>query len=290
MTDRSIISLFGFMARIFTGVRWVADIWDDPEKESYYLWRKYSIHWYFNKCKVKLLKKILRYADLVICSILPEKLKDYNISKETILAVPNCIDLELVKPLYIEKNKNEFRIIFVGLMRKDRGVDTLLKAVKKLLRDIPNLKLILIGDPNIEIVKEMVTELRLGKWVELYGRVEHEKVLTQIESADVCVCPFMAGTDIEYTYPIKILEYLAMDKVVIASNLKGIRTIIKNGENGLLVKPGDKEELSGTILKVYRDKELRRKLEYKARKSAFEYDYRKKSKIINKKLNKLVSQ
>src|SRR3989339_1026836 len=97
-TDRSVYSVFGLFGKVFLKLKWVADIWDDPEKESYYLYRRYSLGWIFNRLKVMVLKRILRYSDLVVCSIIPERLISYGLSPKRILALPNCIDLEVTKP------------------------------------------------------------------------------------------------------------------------------------------------------------------------------------------------
>lgn len=108
-----------------------------------------------------------------------------------------------------------------------------------------------------------------------------EKVLALLEQADVCVCPFPKLKGTEHIYPLKVFEYLAMGKPVVATNLKGISQIIKHGENGLLVEPNNPDEVTEAILRIYKDPELRSRLEQNARKSVLEYDWD----IINKKMD-----
>src|SRR3989339_602466 len=84
ITERSILSIWGFLAKKIAGIKWVADIWDDPEKENYYLYKKLSFRWLMNKLKNVMLKIILRYSDLVVCSILPEKIRSYKVKQKRI--------------------------------------------------------------------------------------------------------------------------------------------------------------------------------------------------------------
>ncbi|MCK5019449.1 MAG: glycosyltransferase family 4 protein [Candidatus Peribacteraceae bacterium] len=287
ITDCTIVSVLGFLAKILAGVKWVADIWDDPAKETFYLWKKYSYRWLLSTLKVFLLKIILRHADLVICSILPCRLQAYRLQPNKVLALKNAIDLTRIKNNNPVISHRGFCIFFIGFMRKDRGIDILLRAVKDASKKIKEIKLVLAGDSETDQLKRIIAKMGMQKNVEVFGRINHEKVLELIAATDVCVCPFKEGTDIEYTYPIKIIEYMAMGRAVIASRLKGISEIVQDGENGLLVEPGSAEELCGALIKLYSDRTLLKKLQFKAQKSSISYDWKEKNRIIEDRLVKL---
>jgi len=85
----------------------------------------------------------------------------------------------------------------------------------------------------------------------------------------------------DYIYPVKVFEYLAMAKPVIATNLKGVSQIVKHEGNGLLIEPDDPEAMAKAILRIYQDEKLREKLRRNARKSVLQYDWD----IINEKID-----
>ena len=85
-------------------------------------------------------------------------------------------------------------------------------------------------------------------WITYKGELPHSKVLKCISESDLGV--FMANkkiTNYRYTHPIKVMEYLAMGKPVIAPNFEGIQEIIENGYNGFTFDPANPESIVDII-------------------------------------------
>lgn len=275
----------GFLLKLL-GLRWIADIWDHPE-QILETERKRSLRGLVEKAAVILARRFLRHADLIICAIVPEALKTYNINAKKILQVTNGVELEYVKPKGKKKSSDKFKVFHVGPLHWVRSIDVLLEAVNRVRSEIP-VELTLAGrvyDDFQAWLNDFVTKHNLGNTVEILGEIEHEKVISLMEKSDVCVCPLADTPARSYAYPIKVLQYLAMGKPVVATNSPGVAQFIKHGENGLLVPPDDPEGTAAAILMIYRDAELREKLERNARKSVFQYDWS----IINEKIDKALS-
>lgn len=275
----------GFLLKLL-GFKWVPDIWDHPklplELRPPMDSRTFLLR-LIKQSSFILSKKFLKHADLVICAIMPEALNLYNIDRQKILPITNGVDLKHTNSKGRKKNNNEFKILYVGFVYKVRGVDTLVESLSKLDKSIP-VKLTMAGkiDHETEIwLSDFISNNNLENSVETLGEIPHEEVLALMEDSNVCVCPFPRKEELEYIYPIKVLEYLAMSKPVIATNLKGVSQIIKHGGNGLLVEPDNPDEMANAILRIYQDKELREKLERNARESVLKYDWH----IIHEKID-----
>ena len=98
--------------------------------------------------------------------------------------------------------------------------------------------------------------------------------------SNVCIYPFPRRPELDLVYPIKVFEYLALGKVVVASRLTGVCNVIHDGKNGILFEPGDPASLADAILCVYRDQSLQRRIERVARDSVADFDW----KLINQRI------
>lgn len=104
------------------------------------------------------------------------------------------------------------------------------------------------------------------------GSVPHDKVPAYLDACDILASPHVRSTDGTEFFgsPTKLFEYLATGKGIVASRLGQISEVIVDGKNGLLVEPGDSEELARSIEKLATDTELRERLGTAARATAIE--------------------
>jgi glycosyltransferase involved in cell wall biosynthesis len=273
------------------GFKWVADIWDHPE-----LWKgvrekdikKMLLVNIPRILAFQIVKKTLKHADLVISVIHPSALAKFRISPQKIFAVTNGVDLSITKPKGLKRSNAEFRVFYIGFLMKERGLDLMLHAMAMLKGKIEGLKLILVGDARREDVvylNRTIKKSGLEELVDFHGRLSHEDVLTLMEVSDVCLFPFPRIETVNCIYPVKIFEYMAMGKAIVATRLKGISEVIRDEVNGLLVGPDDPREMADAIFKIHENPNLRKRLEVNAQKDAEKYDW----KIINEKINEVIS-
>ena len=155
-----------------------------------------------------------------------------------------------------------FRILFVGFLRHEKGVDTLLAAYRRVLNEIPNAELEIVGgrdtiDQGIagQLARE-VDDLSRTATVLHHGHLSFGPQLFQIlADADVLVVPSRSeGT------PRVLVEARAFGCTVIGSSVGGIPTSIDDGIDGLLIPPNDPEALCAALLKVAQNRPLRERL------------------------------
>jgi len=272
--------------------KWVVDIWDHPE-----LWEetrekdiKETLLVHVPRILAfQIVKRALKYADLVISAIHPSALAKFRISPQKIFAITNGVDLSITKPKGLKRSNAEFRVFYVGFLMKERGLDLMLDAMAMLKGRIEGLKFILVGDARREDVAYLdrtIKKLGLEGQVDFLGRLNHEDVLTLMEVSDVCLFPFPRIKSVNCIYPVKIFEYMAMGKAIVATRLKGISSVIRHEVNGLLVEPGDAREMADAIFRIHENPGLRERLEANAKKVAERYDW----KVINVKISEKLAE
>ncbi|MEE8358822.1 MAG: glycosyltransferase family 4 protein [Candidatus Hydrothermarchaeales archaeon] len=144
-------------------------------------------------------------------------------------------------------------ITFIGALVKQKGVDILLKAFKSVKEVFPESQLLIVGDgkerKNLErLVEDLgLCDVRFrGFDVDLENIFKETSVLTQPSR--------------EEGFGLALLEAMNYCIPVVASRVGGMKEIIENGYNGILVKKEDPEELSKAIIEVLKDEELRVKM------------------------------
>ncbi len=299
-------SIIGFLLLPFLKARWVVDVLEHPaifllnhlQREN--LSFSYYVRLYLLKSFVALQRQIFRFADMVIVigsdvsEGLPRIMSDeYHVNPQRILPVPNGVVLDYTRARCSDNtiHSDRFSIFYVGRVNRFRGVDTLLDAVKILTNRIPNLKLFIIGKTRREEeawLKECLEKLQLSEYVEHLGALEHEKLLTLMDDSDVCVCPYRNTGQLNMAYPVKMFEYLAKGKPIVATNLSGIAKIIRHGYNGLLVEEGNPEQMAEAIYNIYCDDNLRKSLCANALESVRPYDWANINNKILQEITKLV--
>ena len=158
--------------------------------------------------------------------------------------------------------KDSIVVGFLGMLAPRQGLEVLVEAAKDLSSKMPTLKYLIVGEGHrFPSLKEMVKQYDLsGKFV-FTGGVSYEKIPQYLGIMDITVLPSMSS----YSSPVKIFEYLAMAKPVIAPARGQVERIFKDGHHCILIPPGDKKELEYAIVRLGKDKSLREKLGKNAR-------------------------
>ena len=99
--------------------------------------------------------------------------------------------------------------------------------------------------------------------LKILDNLEHSELLEEVAKADIFIMPSLA----EGGNPISLMEGMAMQKPIIASDVGGIRDLIQHGENGLLIRPKDSELLAYQISLLHSDHPLAERLGENARKT-----------------------
>jgi glycosyltransferase involved in cell wall biosynthesis len=122
--------------------------------------------------------------------------------------------------------------------------------------------LLVVGDGN-EMKTLRKLEQEFPDRVKLTGNLPHDRVPSYIHGIDIAVAPY---PDLQpfYFSPLKILEYMACGKAVIASSAGQINQMIDHGETGWLIPPGDRDAFVNAIRHLAGDANLRKRMGQKA--------------------------
>ncbi len=160
-------------------------------------------------------------------------------------------------------SQEAFIVGYVGRLQTltaDKGVGTLVEA----LAQVGDVSLGLVGGPDdmAEALRQHWKQIGLLADQFLYaGQVAPDKVPLYLAALDVCAIPLPWTTHFAYyTSPMKLFEYMASNRAIIASNLPSIAEVITDGENALLVPPSDANALAEAIKHLRDDPALRQRL------------------------------
>jgi len=162
-------------------------------------------------------------------------------------------------------------VMFVGFFFPWHGIHDLVEAFSRVVLEIPQAKLVLVGDGPVRAdIEAHVADAGLSDKVVLTGRVPHERVPALLSIANVAVVPYPNLPSEIWFSPLKLYEYMAAGKAIVASSAGQIAEVVEDGYSGLLVEPGDVQALSEAIVRLLKNTELRLKLGMHARKEAVE--------------------
>jgi glycosyltransferase involved in cell wall biosynthesis len=114
--------------------------------------------------------------------------------------------------------------------------------------------------------------MNLSSFINLPGRVSHFEVPYWIGAFDVCVAPFFIGRNLKIGLsPLKLYEYLACARPVVATELPGITEAVLSSGAGLLYPPGDAVQLAQRFLYLHQFPERARELGLDGRQYVIEY-------------------
>jgi glycosyltransferase involved in cell wall biosynthesis len=142
----------------------------------------------------------------------------------------------------------------VANLRPEKGHRFLLAAAAIVRRAIPDVRFVLVGDgPEMNSVRQQIERLHLGEAVAVTGFRNDAQRL--ISAFDVFALP-----SLHEGLSIALIEALALGKPVVASRAGGVPEVMKDGEHGLLVDPGDVDGLAHGIMTLLRDSDMRHRM------------------------------
>jgi glycosyltransferase involved in cell wall biosynthesis len=148
-------------------------------------------------------------------------------------------------------------VVFVGRLRRYKGVDVLLDAFAEVRRNLPEARLWIVGDgPHRAALERRAQRLGLGDAAQFFGFVPAAEKVARLSAAHVSACPSP-----KEGWGLTVVESNACGTAVVASRSPGLIDSVKDGETGLLVTHGDTRALAAALSRVLTDAPLRARLE-----------------------------
>jgi len=219
-------------------------------------------------------RRLARFSERWICSnstrtivvtgVMKDLLVEEGVPRERIVVVTNGVDPAKFHPgvqgrQVVARHALEGKLVlgFVGWFRPWHGLEMLLQAFHDARLADLGARLLLVGDgPARPDLDRFIARNGLGDDIVFTGPVAHEDIPAHIAAMDVAVQPSAP----EYACPMKIIEYMAMAKCVVAPDQPNIREIVEDGKNGLLFEARNAAELKSTLLRALRESEVRQSM------------------------------
>jgi glycosyltransferase involved in cell wall biosynthesis len=216
---------------------------------------------------VRLERQALTMATIVAAVSTPLADQIRALAGRPAVVIPNGADPERFNPARADPERVRARhhlagrliVGWTGILRDWHGLDLLLDAVSA-VRDVT---LLIVGDgPARASVEERAAACRIGDRVVITGRVAHGEMPDYMAAMDIAV---VADERTGVASPMKLLEYMAMGRAVVAPRAANIRDVVEEGVDGLLFEPGSARELAAAVQKLAGDAPLRHALGQAAR-------------------------
>lgn len=189
---------------------------------------------------------------------------DFGIESHKITVIPNGANVELLKPMDTNQAREElnlsgsdYLVTFVGHLAAWHGIEHLIKSIPYVIREGSKTKFLIVGDGLVkEKLIELARQLGVSGNISFTGMVQYDKVPLYINASDVCVAPMKKDI---LGSPLKLYEYMACGKPVVATRASSFDVLEKSGA-GVLVNPENSAEFANTLVKLLQESELRKQM------------------------------
>lgn len=222
-----------------------------------------------------------RLAQKIICVSEPARqhlIDTWDVDPAKIAVIPNGVDTERFHPgLDARQVRDTFCladdpvVIFVGGFQQWHGLDLLVDAFTHVRAAVPDAKLLLVGDgPARPQIEQQIAARGVRSAAVITGFVPQTQVPHLLAAADVAVLPYPTLPEDLWFSPLKLYEYMATGKAIVASRAGQITDVLQDGDTGLLVPAGDVADLATAIRRLLSDTAERKRIGCNARREAIE--------------------
>lgn len=205
------------------------------------------------------IKKIFKSAKHVIS--LTDSLKkwvteQYQIPEEKITVIKNGVDNDNFKP----QNSNRIRylreklgnpekiVMYAGYFDEVNGLGMILNIIPSILKDNPHITFLFIGQgPYFQQIEKMSKKY---PQIKLLTSVKHESMSLYYQTSDLFIIPRPSTISSELVTPLKLLEAMSTESIVLGSDVGGIKDVVKNGANGYLYKKDNPKSLQNSLIEA----------------------------------------
>ena len=218
-----------------------------------------------------------RASYIAVSDAVKEQYVQAGFDPDLIEAIYNGIDPRFLEqgkldpPAARHTDRGPLRLLYVGRLRAEKGILVALQALALLMSEqsrtgmqAPPLRLDVIGDGNdvyLGALEHFVQEQHLSEVVHFHGRIQQDELIDHYDCSDLLLVPSLW----QEPFGLVVVEAMARGLPVIASNLGGPAEILTHGVDGLLVEPGNEQELAAAIRLLLNDPAKRAHLGRSAR-------------------------
>lgn len=198
-------------------------------------------------------------------------------SRARVVVLSNGVRLPVEMPASGSSGGQMPVAMYAGHLYPWKGVDVFVQA----LALVPQVRGVILGgsegDADMTRVRALAESVGVSSRVTFSGFVAKAELPARMAEADVYVLPTLDTPSARYTSPLKMFEYMAMGRPIVATDLPPVREVLRNGENARLVPPGDANALAEALREVAADPVLGRRLAARARSDVEGYSWKRRA-------------
>ena len=227
-----------------------------------------------------LYKRILRNA-VVNTTVNTAFLQEMKTLSDNCAYIPNCVNADKFKAL----GKKRDGLLFVGRLADKKGLVYLIHAMKEVAAKTPHIVLKVVGSGPLERdLQKLVKRLHPSRNIVFEGAQSNKELVRYYNQSALFVAPFIQTKSGDRDgFPTVFLEAMACECPILATNIDGINSIIREGDNGFLVEQKDSGQLAHAILSILSNAKVRREVSQQARKDV---EKRYAREVVSKKYQK----
>lgn len=239
----------------------------------------------------------LHLSDAIICpsNVTRDYIASLGLDRKRINVIPNGVSPSDFSPSPLPSREGRVPVLlYIGTLADWQGLDIVIKALPKILENQPVL-LRVVGrgrSRQRKLLAKQIRKLGLERNVIVQPAVPHHEVSAVIADADICLAP-LGLNDRNVTQgacPIKVLEYMASSRPLIASNMPIVRELVREDVDALLFSPNDPADLAQQVLTLLNDYDLSKRLAESATERALtKFTWHEAQKKLIKVYGKLLS-
>ncbi len=209
----------------------------------------------------------LHLSDAIICpsNVTRDYIASLGLSRKLITVIPNGVSPSDFSASPLPSREGRIpTLLYIGTLADWQGLEVVIKALPKILeRQAVRLQIVGRGrSRQRKVLSKHIRKLGVEGSVFVQPAVPHHEVPALIAESDICVAP-LGLNDRNVTQgacPIKVLEYMASSRPLIASNMPIVRELVREDVDGLLFSPNDPEDLARKVLMLLSDAGLSKRL------------------------------
>ncbi len=183
----------------------------------------------------------------------------------------------------------EHKILMYSGINLREGLEDLIYSMKYFSKN-KNIKLYIVGGLPKQVIKfrRISKELNLENNIIFIRSIPHEKNPDYLNASDFLISPYSRNKNTEYfASPLKVFEYMAVEKPIIATNVGCLKGILEDGKNAILVEAENPKSMAEGINKVLKNNKLAKKIAKNAYNDSKKYTYKKRAEEISKLIERL---
>jgi glycosyltransferase involved in cell wall biosynthesis len=210
-------------------------------------------------------------------------------SREHVVVIPDGVRLSTTAPgpsvasTDADGEPHRYIIGYAGHLYPWKGVDFIIEAVTAL----QDTQALIIGghegEPDLQRLRDFAVSIDCASRVTFTGALPPTEVAAKLQEADALVLPNPASAiSTRFTSPLKLFEYMAAAKPIVASDLPSIREVLRDGRNALLVPAGNPAALTAAIRRLKDDPALSATLASQARADVVEFTWDRRAERLER--------